>query len=533
MSNRKSPIKDDQSSIIRQGFLCPECKMQLSNITDLENHFGSVHSNQSNNNLGNHFNKFLGKAKKILKTESRNDLVADSNELDKSADLLPITTRPKFKESECYYSLRKDQTIGYSKDHYNDYFKKIRDSKIERDVLETNKLLIRIDQLLQDLPSNPEKRRAHEMSVVIWANDDDVRLCPYCAKSFNISRRRHHCRLCGAVMCNDCSLFLDLDYAKKLINPVDLDGIHLNNVLTVKDNSSQDSNLNVVSKNNVKRTSTQSLLKLGKNLTNNLANINLSNKDTNEYQIKACKECKILLDKRMQQITDQHVRPILKTYYEKLKNLQLESDNLVPLYVQMCRSLRAGETIYNLEDAQLLRIKLMKLGDAMDSLSKQILALNFEEGNDFQSLRNKLRLFVAQYLQRNLLGLPSLPYEYELKELQERRHNEIKLALESGCNNLEDNDHLRVNKSDRSQNTNEIVSTDNGWNMEKLELKDEDEDPILLQINIIKKYIEQARLDHKYDEVNLLESNLKSLEIEYFLQENDKQTTQTAIVDDS
>lgn len=32
------------------------------------------------------------------------------------------------------------------------------------------------------------------MSVVVWANDEDVRLCIFCAKSFNISRRRHHCR---------------------------------------------------------------------------------------------------------------------------------------------------------------------------------------------------------------------------------------------------------------------------------------------------------------------------------------------------
>lgn len=300
-----------------------------------------------------------------------------------------------------------------------------------------------------------------------------------------------------------------------------MDESNTNNCLKVKDDNS---NLNRLSKTNIKRSSTPSLLQLGKNLTTNLTNINLSNKDINEYQIKTCKECKILLDKRMQQITNQHLTPILKTYYEKLKQLQNESDNLVPLYIKMCKSLRSGETIYKLEDAQLLRIKLMKLGDSMDNWSKQILALNFEDGNDYQSLRNKLRLFVAQYLQRNLLGLPSLPYEYELKELQERRHNEIKLALESGLNNIDDNtdDNLNQIKVDKNQT---IIhhTTDNGWNIERIELNEQDDDPILLQINIIKKYIEQAREDHKYDEINLLESNLKQLEIEYFLQENDKQ----------
>lgn len=316
-------------------------------------------------------------------------------------------------------------------------------------------------------------------------------------------------------MCADCSLFLDLTYAKQLINPVDLEASSSNNVLTVKDTTSQ---TNLITGSSVKRSSTPSLLQLGMNLANNI-----TNKDAGEYQIKTCKECKLLLDRRMQQITDQHTRPLLRTYYEKLKHLQLESDKLVPLYIKMCRSLRTGESIYQLEDAQLLRNKLMTFGDAMDSLSKQILQLNFDgETNDYQSLRNKLRLFVAQYLQRNLLGLPSLPYEYELKELQERRHNEIRLALESGKSEQASADRSNASSSKRS---NEIVSTDNGWNIDKIQLNDEqNDDPILLQINIIKQYIEQARLDHRYDELNLLESNLKQLEIEYFLQENDKQT---------
>lgn len=335
--------------------------------------------------------------------------------------------------------------------------------------------------------------------------------------------------MCGAILCNDCSLYLDLTYAKQLINPVDLDASSSNNVLTVKDSSQSSSLIVTANKNNVKRASAQSLLEVTKQIGLNLAS-NITNKDPAEYQIKTCRECKVLLDRRMQQITDQHTRPPLRTYYEKLKSLQLDADKLVPLYVKMCRSLRAGESQYQLEDAQMLRIKLMKLGDQMDTLSKQILNLNSEDGNDYQSLRNKLRLFVAQYLQRNLLGLPSLPYEYELKELQERRCDEIRLALEQGQSRQPTDDLDERPKSGKAgklppppPSSNEIVSTDNGWNIEKIELNDQDDDPILLQINIIKQYIERARSDHKYDEVNLLESNLKQLEIEYFLQENEKQ----------
>lgn len=104
--------------------------------------------------------------------------------------------------------------LGETRNHF-DYFRKIRDSRIERYVIETNKLLIRLDKLITDAPKDPEKRKLHERTVVQWANDDDVRLCPSCAKSFNLSRRRHHCRLCGGIMCHNCSQFLDFEYARK------------------------------------------------------------------------------------------------------------------------------------------------------------------------------------------------------------------------------------------------------------------------------------------------------------------------------
>lgn len=56
---------------------------------------------------------------------------------------------------------------------------------------------------------------AHERSIVMWAEDKDVPLCPFCARTFNLARRRHHCRLCGGIMCDECSQFLTFDYASK------------------------------------------------------------------------------------------------------------------------------------------------------------------------------------------------------------------------------------------------------------------------------------------------------------------------------
>ena len=179
-SRTSTPVKDPQDdadggSFIKQGFLCPECKTQFQNIDELEGHFNSVHLNEKTqkeagqNNLGNHLNnlnKFFGKAKKILKTDARNEDASSLNESDRSAsEETPALAKSKHNESECYFALRKGQTIGHSRDHFDEQFKKIRNSKIERDVQETNKLLIRIDQLLQDLPAGKRPSLAQPNSA--------------------------------------------------------------------------------------------------------------------------------------------------------------------------------------------------------------------------------------------------------------------------------------------------------------------------------------------------------------------------------
>jgi rabenosyn-5 len=56
-------------------------------------------------------------------------------------------------------------------------------------------VLIRLEKLMTNLPSDPGKRRAHERAAVSWVEEDLVKLCPYCARSFNVAaRRKHHCR---------------------------------------------------------------------------------------------------------------------------------------------------------------------------------------------------------------------------------------------------------------------------------------------------------------------------------------------------
>ncbi len=124
---------------------------------------------------------------------------------------------------------------GFSRDHTQE-FSAIRRKTVDARHLETVRLEKRLTKLTQLLTGPPvaqglisstplwpiagqkSQRRALEQSVVAWEDDAGVPVCPFCQQEFsNYSFRRHHCRLCGRVVCGDprtqCSSEVGLDVA--------------------------------------------------------------------------------------------------------------------------------------------------------------------------------------------------------------------------------------------------------------------------------------------------------------------------------
>ena len=44
-------------------------------------------------------------------------------------------------------------------------------------------------------------------SHIVWERDEDVPACRICGKEFNVLVRRHHCRVCGRIVCAKCSKY--------------------------------------------------------------------------------------------------------------------------------------------------------------------------------------------------------------------------------------------------------------------------------------------------------------------------------------
>ncbi|KAL8935745.1 MAG: hypothetical protein Q9216_005281 [Gyalolechia sp. 2 TL-2023] len=140
------------------------------------------------------------------------------------------------------------ETCYKSRDGYNDRtgleqnhtaeFMTLRRKTVDKTLLEVSRLEKRLTKLTQLLTNPPHEQSASpsgmlwsfssgknqkkqlEQSVVTWEDDASVLRCPFCQQEFSTyTFRRHHCRLCGRVVCGDpftdCSAEVGLNVASR------------------------------------------------------------------------------------------------------------------------------------------------------------------------------------------------------------------------------------------------------------------------------------------------------------------------------
>lgn len=483
----------------KEGFLCPICVKDLGTIAELTTHFDTVHSSEDKDVLQS-FKGFIGRAKRKLLKE-KDSSKGDDDEASACAERFP---RLNWDFPE----------IGVTQSHTQN-FCEIRSLRVDRYVSQTNKLLIRLGKLVTNAPTDPEKRKAHEKAVVTWVEDSDVKLCPGCAKSFNLSRRRHHCRLCGAIMCHMCSEFMDFNFARKLINPVSGSPVLALQRKPLTRHGSITSLTSVVSPGG-------------------------------EPHLRLCRDCLALLNRRDQRIEQRTAVPIVVQMYQRMKNFMEEAESLIPQYYRMVDSLQEGQSNYTLGEVQALRVKLTKIAENVDLISRKIGALGTQDGGPVGpspralQLQGCVRLAASHFLRQHMLGLPTPPSQEELarlqgarrEKLQQRIQREKAAAVEAqqrqsgqvppsiprlslGRTNTVD----RNGANDAASSSSSTPVADTGWSPANVLSAGgtSAEDPMVQQMNIIRGYIRQARAARRMDEVATLEANLKELKQEYVL----------------
>ncbi|KFP11861.1 Rabenosyn-5, partial [Egretta garzetta] len=490
---------------MREGFLCPLCLKDLQSFYQLQSHYEEEHSGEDRDvrgQLKNLVQKAKRAKKKLLKRE---DDRTDSGSQERYESFSYGGVDPYMWEP---------QEVGAMRSHLSD-FKKYRAARIDHYVVEVNKLIIRLEKLTSFDRANTEsaKIRAIEKSVVPWVSDQDVPFCPDCGNKFSIRNRRHHCRLCGSIMCKKCMELVTLPLASKLTSA---------SKEALGSHTSPNSSPNSV--HGSRRGSISSISSVSSVLD-----------EKDDDRIRCCRHCKDTLLKREQQIDEKEYTPEIVKLYEKLRVCMEKVDQKAPEYVRMAESLNAGETTYNLEHANALRVEIQKAYEFIDALSKKILSLGLHEDPQPHpktlQLQRMIRYSATLFVQEKLLGLMSLPTKDQYEELKKRRLHVVRqVALEThGKQEEKQKDFISRSAAavngDAAHLKKGTVRKSEGWlPTSSISREREMADPLLQQIDNITSFIKQAKAANRIDEVRMLQENLRQLQDEY-----DQQQTLKAI----
>lgn len=498
----------DDPGEVREGFLCPLCLKDLQSFYQLQSHYEEEHSEDRDvkGQIKNLVQKARKAKNKLLKREG-DDRVEPGTQGYESfsyGGVDPYMWEP--------------QELGAMRSHLSD-FKKHRAARIDHYVVEVNKLIIRLEKLTAFDRTNTEtsKIRAIEKSVVPWVNDQDVPFCPDCGNKFSIRNRRHHCRLCGSIMCKKCMELIGLPLANKLTSAS-------KDSLSSHTSPSQSPN----SVHGSRRGSISSM--------NSVSSV-LDEKD--DDRIRCCTHCKDTLLKREQQMDEKEHTPDIVKLYEKLRLCMEKVDQKAPEYIRMAASLNAGETTYSLEHANDLRVEVQKVYELIDALSKKILTLGLNQDPsphpNTLRLQRMIRYSATLFVQEKLLGLMSLPTKEQFEELKKKRKQDLeqKRTVERQAA-LESRRKLEERQSGLASHTanGDVASLRGipaplrkaeGWlPLSEGQRQSEDPDPLLQQIYNITSFIRQAKAAGRTDEVRTLQENLRQLQDEYDQQQTEK-----------
>ncbi|KAI5457040.1 putative vacuolar segregation protein [Mariannaea sp. PMI_226] len=306
------------------------------------------------------------------------------------------------------YWARVCETCYKSREGYNDHsgvlvdhtnmFAQTRRKKVERQNLEISRLEKRLTKLTRLLASAPEKipqsngsllapvtslsgqknpRKLMEQSIVTWEEDSTVSKCPFCQQDFGSwTFRRHHCRICGRVVCADpqtaCSSEVGLNVASS------------SNPATEKPHSSN----------------SPSQLSIG---------------------IRMCKECNHTIFSARDFTASLHHKPADQRAYETLRQFERGIKQLLPSFHRALLALQPekqenGEvdldkpppTHAQIQEAAKIRKRLIDSFAKYGAAAKRLRDLQSNSPTQ-KRLQMAIYTYASSFLHTNMLPLKSLP----------------------------------------------------------------------------------------------------------------------------
>ncbi|CAD5226500.1 unnamed protein product [Bursaphelenchus xylophilus] len=510
---------------IRQGFICPFCFGDFSDSETLHKHVDEQHSEGGDPLI--YVKNVFGKAKQRINELEFAKSIPISNSINSVA---PSEINARFLVDD-------DQKLGVTT-RYTNEFKEIRQQNNDQVETMTNTLVIRLDKLIMSFDQSSNDRKDFEKKTVPWVDDSNAANCKLCNAKFSITKRKHHCRLCGKIICGNCSQFLSFFSARKLTNPAFAADV-INGLTEDIDKERRSS---------VSHDQIEALKMRTGRLLNTIINERKFVSDEPEDSLRICKLCKDYLAKRERRMDLGAALPVFVDLYDKLCTLITQISNLAPSFRRMANSLSLGEGLYTLDSANQLRKKLISVQREIIDLSERLESWGMN--NDPIApipptprelvVQKNIRFLAMNQLQDVMMDMPDLPSQNEYKELHEKHKRRAHEQSELEKRQIKPSpSNPQLSRSTASEIHLETaprpylkasvsfsgLRTEDSWTPEPMEhisqknpfFEDEeaaDVHPVAQQYLIIKGYLRQAAQAGRLEEVEMLEKNLLDLEEE-------------------
>ncbi|OAF65873.1 hypothetical protein A3Q56_06409 [Intoshia linei] len=377
------------------------------------------------------------------------------------------------------------------------------------------KKIIRYFAFQQDYISN----LINTSEIISWIDDSDAPICMTCGQYFTIILRRHHCRLCGILMCANCSFFIYKEALNEIIpkyevfTDIKVSAFTSENVMYPLHR--RDSGISSIADKD----------------SDPLEVINLL---SDNFEIRTCRHCfQILFNQRW--IHKDCMDESFLTLCNKQKTLRSFENSTCQILIDMNKILSKKEklNVFEIEKLNILMVDIYEKFSYLDTFSKEIEKdgplINTSNSKKMEKLIKMLRYKTRNFILDCSLCVEDINVEY-------KQNKELEIVLSSDERNnpfIKKEDSIDIDKvvaegvilekvKDKDSHHRNIFKVI-GKTKKKLKKKyekDEKEDifiddrtsfVILEQIAKLEEYLDQAIKDNNVYQVDILQNNINDL----------------------
>lgn len=341
--------------------------------------------------------------------------------------------------------------------------------------------------------SKANQRRDAEKSVIKWQADSLVHSCPICSNQFGYTLRKHHCRLCGRVVCaslsTNCSREVPISLLVEKLDDDIIDSISFYHNQNYHHEQQQ--------RNGKAHKNSREVI-IGNHTNAHTIRIQISK--TNDINIRLCSDCKNTLFSRRNFEADLAARtkPAIVRAYEALMPIRRSIDVTLPKFQRLLVQVNdpASEpSEETLAEAGKIRKKLMDGFVQLDNASRRVQGVVTETETEAR-LKKQVVVDITQYLQDHMIPLKALPKVLKRTAPTDEQHGARKAEDEEG--------------------EEEGVEEDTGEELSEHEIKERQEQLIILEEQkfLVSRMMSEASARRRFDEIAPLQQSVDELERE-------------------